>query len=167
MVATPKLLTSECSAHYPRLWGLIETLSETRTVRKYPIMLNMVTFCQEFELWVTTMTDHIGIVTKHEPPSRTTSWAHYGADPLIAERLDFFADYIGEFMLHHEALAKTMLYDLGDWHYAILMRTNSSAIPKYMASLRCPDCKQFSVMKHGADYWCANAGCNHSWQKTQ
>ena len=166
MVATPKLLTSECSAHYPRLWGLVETLSETRTVRKYPIMLDMITFCQEFELWVIAMSDHIGLTLRIEPPVRRASWSHYGADPLVAERLDFIADNIGAFMLRNEDLAKTILYDLGDWHHAILMRTNSNAVPKYMTTIKCPECKQNSVMKHGTDYWCANAECCHSWQKT-
>lgn len=166
MVATPKLLTSECSAHYPRLWGLIETLSETRTVRRYPIMLDMITFTQEFETWVITVTDHIGMTVKKTPPSRRTSWSHYGADPLVAELLDFFGNNIGAFMLANEELAKVMLYDLADWHYAILMRTNGETVPKYMTTIKCPECHQNSVMKHGKDYWCANSDCCHSWQKT-
>ena len=166
MAATPRLLTSECSAHYPRLWGLVETLSETRTVRRYPIMLDMITFTQEFETWVTTMAEHIGLVLGVKVPSRRTSWSHYGADPLVAEMLDFLADNIGAFVLKDEALAKVMLYDLGDWHHAILLRTNGETVPKYMSTLKCPECAKNSVMKHGPDYWCANSDCCYSWQKT-
>lgn len=165
MAATPRLLTSECAAHYPRLWGLIESLSSNRTVRKYPIMLDMISFTQEFEKWVMSTTDHMELITKVSAPARRHTWNHYGADPIVAERLDYFADEIGLMVLKQESIATIMLYDLGDWHHAILQRTAPSELPRYMSSIKCPECQKFAVLKHQSDYFCVNKECQHSWVK--
>lgn len=162
---SPRLLTSECSAHYPRLWALVESLSNNRNVRKYPIMLDMISFSQEFATWIDITTEHIGAVLEKDVPNRKNEWTRYGADPLVAERLDFFADNIGEFVLKEEDIAKQMLFDLSDWHDAILMRTAPIDLPKYMATIRCPECTKYAVLKHAKEYFCANKDCGYSWVK--
>ncbi len=159
---TPRLLTSECSAHYPRLWNLIEDASTNQHVRKYPIMLDMINFIQEFENWVIVNTDHIALVTKIDAPDHVNS-APYGANPLIELRLDYFAEYIGHLVLKQEEIAKQMLYDLGDWHHAILQRTAPSSLPQYNGRKRCPNCGKHSVLQHEKDYFCVNRECQHSW----
>jgi hypothetical protein len=164
MAAKPRLLTSECAAHYPRLWALVENFSDGKRTRKYPVALNMITFSQEFEMWVLTVTDHISDVLQNDPPVRRAAWSHYGADPLVAERLDYFAENINKFLDTHANIGKTMLEDLQEWHRAILMRTNTSATPKYMTTIKCQSCRKLSVIKHGKEYWCSNIECGYSWQ---
>jgi hypothetical protein len=161
-VVTPRLLTSECSAHYPRLWNLIEDVSTQQHVRRYPIMLDMINFIQEFENWVIVNTDHIASVIKLDAPEYVEV-ASYGAQPLISLRLEYFADYIGHFVLKQEEIAKQMLYDLGDWHHAILQRTAPPSLPHYNGRKRCPNCGKHSVLQHEKDYFCVNRECQHSW----
>jgi len=162
MAATPRLLTSECAAHFPRLWNLVESLAHNSHVRRYPIMLDMINFCQEFELWITVTTDHIGLVLGDDPPMSATQ-VTYGADPIVAIRLDYFADKIGDMVLAQEDIAKQMLYDLGDWHHAILQRTAPPNLPEYNGRRKCPKCGEHSVLQHETDLFCVNRECQHSW----
>jgi hypothetical protein len=131
----------------------------------------MVDFCQQFEMWTEAIADHMGVVVGVRPPHRASQWTAYGADPLVAQRLDFIADHIGELVTKQEDIAKGILYDLADWHNAILLRTAGADVPKYLVTMRCPKCEEFSVMKHGTGYFCGNAACCHEWvkgeQKTQ
>jgi hypothetical protein len=162
MAATPKLLTSECAAHFPRLWNLIESLSHNKDTRRYPIMLDMINFCQEFELWITVSTDHMGIFLEIEPPNYAVE-VTYGANPLVSLRLDFFADNIGAMLLQQEDIAMQMLYDLADWHNAILQRTAPPNLPKYNGRRKCPECGEYAVLQHEKDLFCVNRECQHSW----
>lgn len=165
MAITPKLLTSEASAHYPRLWGLVEALSHNRHTRKYPIMLDIISFTQQFEDWILVSTQHIADTLNEPAPDRSGRWKHYGADPLVAERLDYFADNIGAFIAKNETIGMQMIYDLGDWHKAILMHTSPAHTPRYMVSIKCSMCNEYSVLKHDHDYFCVNKECQHSWIK--
>lgn len=162
MAITPRLLTSECTAHYPRLWNLIEQSSGNRDARRYPILLNMIAFCQEFEAWVVVNTDHISIVLD-EPVPEHASIPTYGSNPLVELRLEWFADHIGAFVLKQEEIAVQMLTDLADWHNAILQRTTPASLPKHNARKRCPECEQYSVMQYEQDYFCVNQECQWSW----
>ena len=164
MPATPRLLTSECSAHYPRLWNLVETFSGSRSVRRYPIILDTISFTQQFAEWINVNTEHIANVLDLDFTIPDVQ-VQYGADPVVAERLEFFADHIGEFLLVQEDIAKQMLYDLAEWHFAILLRTANSVPPKYFATKSCPECKRYSILRYEKDFFCCNNDCNHAWVK--
>ena len=162
MAMTPRLLTSECAAHYPRLWHLVEESSSNRDVRKYPILLDMINFCQEFENWIIVTTDHIAYVLDEEPPTH----AHdpvYGANPIVELRLEYFADEIGAFVLRQEIIATQMLWELTDWHEAILFRTRPETLPKHNARRKCPECNQHAVMQYGQDFFCVKRECQNTW----
>ena len=162
MAMTPRLLTSECAAHYPRLWHLVEESSSNRDARRYPILLDMINFCQEFENWIMITSEHIAMTLNEEAPTH----AHeplYGANPIIELRLEYFADNIGAFLLKQEQIATQMLWDLSDWHDAILYRTRPETLPKHNARRKCPLCSQYAVMQYGADFFCVNRECQHTW----
>ena len=162
MAMTPRLLTSECAAHYPRLWHLVEESSSNRDVRRYPILLDMINFCQEFENWITISTDHIAQVLEEEPPEHAHNPV-YGANPIVELRLEYFADEIGKFLLFQELVATQMLWDLTDWHEAILHRTRPEVLPKHNARRKCPECSQYAVMQYEQDFFCVNRECQHTW----
>ena len=166
MAITPRLLTSECAAHYPRLWNLIESSSNNRDVRKYPILLDMINFCQEFENWLVVTTDHMALVLKDDAPYHVVDHP-YGANPIIELRLDWFADNIGAFLLQQEEIATQMLWDLADWQEAILIRTSPASLPKHNARRKCPECSQYSVMQYSNDFFCVNRECQHAWSKNE
>jgi len=159
---TPRLLTSECSAHYPRLWHLVESVSDNKDVRKYPVMLDMVNFIQEFENWVFVSTDHLGQLLRAEPP-KSVSKRTYGPLPIVGERLDFFGKHIEACMMRQEKIAKMLLEELNDWHGAILTRTAPENLPKYIGRKKCPICEQKSVMGYNNDLFCVNRNCQHTW----
>lgn len=162
MAITPRLLTSECAAHYPRLWNLIESLSHNKDVRRYPIMLDMINFCQEFEIWITISTDHIAEVLKEEAPEHAGQPV-YGANPIVELRLEYFADAIGDFIGKQQTIGTDMIYDLADWHEAILQRTAPENLPKYNSRRKCPECGEYAVLQHEKDLFCVNRECQHSW----
>ena len=162
MAITPRLLTSECSAHYPRLWHLIEQSSSNKDIRKYPILLDMINFCQEFENWLLVTTEHMGMVLNQELPTHAHE-PKYGSSPIIELRLEWFADNIGRFLVRQEEIATQMLFDLSDWHEAILYRTRPEALPKHAARRRCPECQEYAVMQYGQDFFCVNRNCEHTW----
>ena len=165
MHPTPRLYTSECSAHYPRLWNLVESLSSNKVVRKYPIMLDLISFTKEFAVWTEIAVGELSRITDEPIPNRTNLWSKYGADPLIGEWLDYFADHIGNYINENPNVGKQLLNDLISWHHAILLRTAPSELPRYMSSIKCPECSEYSVMKHSKDYFCLNKDCCHSWVK--
>lgn len=162
MARTPKLLTSECAAHYPRLWHLIESVSENRDVRPYPIMLDMINFIQEFETWCMITSEHIALVLKLEAPSHAAN-VTYGSLPVVGYQLDFIADQIGAFLCKQETIAIQMLEDLADWHEAMLLRTAPENLPRYNGKRKCPQCNNRSVLQHARDLFCVNKECNHAW----
>lgn len=159
---TPRLLTSECAAHYPRLWHLVESLSDNQTVRPYPITLDMISFIQEFEMWLQISTDHMGDVLKISTPTHAAN-VTYGALPIVGYQLDFFADYIGDLVVKQQTIATQMLRDLADWHEAMLMRTAPINLPRYNGKRKCPACGNRSVLQHANDLFCVNNDCNHTW----
>ena len=162
MAQTPKLLTSECAAHYPRLWHLIESLSDNREVRPYPIMLDMISFIQEFETWCTITSEHIAVVLKLEAPNDAAN-VIYGALPVVSYQLDFIADNIGSFLVKQETIAMQMLQDLANWHEAMLLRTAPENLPRYNGKRKCPECGKRSVLQHSKDLFCVNKLCNYAW----
>jgi len=122
----------------------------------------MINFCQEFENWIMITSEHMSITLNEEAPTH----AHeplYGANPIIELRLEYFADNIGAFLLKQEQIATQMLWDLSDWHDAILYRTRPETLPKHNARRKCPLCSQYAVMQYGADFFCVNRECQHTW----
>jgi len=123
----------------------------------------MISFVQEFEDWITVQTDHIGNVLQIAPPTHAANIT-YGASPIVSMRLDFFAEYIGSFIAKQEDIGKQMIYDLGDWHHAILLRTAPADLPEYKSRKKCPECTKPSIMKCGSEYVCVNKDCLFSWK---
>jgi len=125
-------------------------------------MLNTIAFTQEFESWIESTTDLIAYSLNIEPPTHAAS-VHYGASPKVFTQLEFFADYIGEYLAMNEDFATIMLFDLTDWHNAILKRTAPASLPHYNGRKRCPQCGEKSVLQHLKDFFCVNRECLHIW----
>jgi len=162
MEATPKLLTSECAAHYPCLWTLIEYVAHPKTVRKYPIMLDMITFCQMFQQWLFVTTDSMGELLDLTPPNHIAQ-PEYGANPLVELRLDFLSDHVGKLLKYHEDTATLIIYDLIYWRDQILTRTSGEFFPEYNARRKCPNCKTHAVMCYDESAFCVNQACFYGW----
>ena len=160
MIPTPRLYTAECSAHYPRLYSLAEALTHTRTVRKYPIILDTFAFAHDFENWTQIVAEEIESVTQIRAPYRLYEWDKYGADPIVADRLDYLANHITDYVQLQPELGVHILQDLLNWRSMIVMR---SGLPKYLSSKRCKDCGEYAVMKYADGYFCANKECQYSW----
>lgn len=162
MEATPKLLTSECAAHYPRLWTLIEYVAHPKNVRKYPIMLDMITFTQMFQQWLFDTTDLIGDLLDLTPPNHVAQ-PEYGVNPLIELRLDFLSDHVHKLLKYHEDNATTIIYDLIEWRASILTRTSGEFFPEYNARRKCPNCKSQSIMQYDNNAFCVAQHCFYEW----
>lgn len=163
---TPQLLTNECAAHYPRLYGLAESLSRAKTVRRHPIVLDLIAIAQEFELWTKVVVKQMGNDLDLDTPYRAfSSENQFGSPALVGERLDFIAQYVGDYVAHDGNLALQILDALVEWHKLILDRTGLPELPKYAATIKCPECRQYSTLRYLTDYLCVNRECCHSWVK--
>lgn len=165
MAMKPRLLTSECAAHYPRLWSLVEALSHTNTIRKYPVMLNTVSVMQRFESWVYDITDYMAYVLHDQVPSKLIKYKSYGADPIVGERLEYLGENVDLLAAQDAGMAHAIVEELQQWHDSILIRTTMQGQPKYVSSVPCIECKYNSIVKYDSTYYCMNAECLHTWQK--
>ena len=162
MQVTPKLLTSECAAHYPRLWTLIEHVAYPKRPRKYPIMLDMITFCHMFQDWLLVTTDSMGELLGIQPPTHAAQ-PDYGTNPLIELRLDYLSDHVHRLLKYHEDTATEIIVDLIYWRESILTRTSGEFFPEYNARRKCPQCKTHAVMCYDENAFCVNQSCFYDW----
>lgn len=160
---TPKLLTNECAAHYPRLWTFIESLGNARNTRKFPVMLEVCIFTHQFEDWVMLITEFMA--DSLDTMLVGTPWDYYGPDPMVGERLDYLAEFIGDLIAKEPEMGKQILQDLMDWRNAIMTYTAPVQTPKYLTTVKCPDCGYYSIMRSEGNYFCVNNECRIAWAK--
>jgi len=125
-------------------------------------MLDMISFIQEFENWTAVCAEHISVQTKIPVPVNAVR-VTYGAQPIVGDYLDYISKNIPAFMKIQPDIASIIVYDLQDWHKAILQRTAPENLPVYNGRKRCPKCEKKSVLQHKEDLFCINNECQHSW----
>jgi hypothetical protein len=159
---TPQLVSKECAAHYPALFNVISNLVVSRSIRKFPLTLALISFTQEFESWVIDFVKAFAKALDLQHPIRLRSTL-YGEDKNIETYLEFLLDYFESFSSLHPDLGACFLIDLELWHRAILLRTTSTMT--YLARTRCPMCSRYSVMKIASAGLCFNNDCQHLWDR--
>lgn len=158
------IIISELAAHYPRLWGLVESVAESKTERTYPAMLGIVSFCNEFDRWVLTISNQVSETLKKPAPEKISE-NMFGPNPLITETLEWLGDNYPEYEKRLPEISELVTDGLDLWRVAILAKTNTEELPHYTASVKCPACKRNSVMRYKANRFCVNPDCGFAWDK--
>lgn len=165
MAVTVRLVTSELAAHYPQVWTLIEALSTGRAERKYPVVLDIIAFCQNFEEWVGLNCEMVQTVTGHRKPHQIPRTTSFGPDPSVSDGLEYLAEYARDFVSMMPENGREMLREMKVLHDLMLRFTTAYGIPRYLSSVRCQNCEQYSVLRYEHDYLCVNKECHHAWTR--
>jgi len=163
MAPTPKLYTSELSAHYGRLWKFAELLLKVPKVRKYPIVLHLISLAQVFADWAADRAELMAYTLDIDFPNRKSVYPLFGADPLVGDHLDFIGNELGNYTHEHPELGFEVIGEVIAWHKVVLQRTNWQTMPSYLSTKPCIKCEEYSIIKTNKTYICLNRECEHSW----
>jgi len=158
MATQYKLYAKELSAHYPMMWNAIDEMALSKVKRKYPVVLDYIMFCINFEDWVALFADVVSYSFNVKKPLLSRQ-KDYGVNTNIPIMLEFVVEYIPRLQENDAELANTFIDELAEWRRTILLRTASGHTPRYNQKQKCPACNNASLMKQNNILYCGNVAC--------
>lgn len=153
-----RLYAKELSAHYPLLWSAIDEMAVSRVKRRYPVVLDCIMFCINFEEWVGLFADVVSYSFNIRKPIMSRQ-QDYGVNTNIPILLEYVVNHAPKLIENDAELGETFVTELKGWHQSILMRTGSGDTPRYNWKKRCPECQNMSLLKQEQAVFCVNPDC--------